>query len=332
MKKAFITGISGQDGSYLAEFLLEKGYEVHGLVQRVELEDPDRSLWRISHLLNRLTLHPSSIESYPSLFRIIGKVQPDECYHLAAASFVSYSFDEEFAIFNSNVNGTHNILSVIKECAPQCRFYFAGSSEMFGNAKTSPQDENTPFHPRSAYGITKVTGFDLTRNYRENYRLFACNGIMYNHESERRGFEYVTRKITSTVAKIKLGLAAELRLGNLDAQRDWGYAPDYVQAMWLMLQQPEPDDFVIATGIQHSVREFVIQAFNEVGLEWEKFVVVDPKYFRPAEAITLTGNPSKARDILGWFPTIGFDDIVSRMVQEDLTRLKRPETINTLNK
>ncbi len=322
MKKAFITGISGQDGSYLAELLLEQGYEVHGLVMRVELEDPERSLWRLSPILNRVILHASSIESYPSLFRIIQQVQPDECYHLAAASFVSYSFDEEFAIFNANVNGTHHILSVIKECAPQCRFYFAGSSEMFGKADSSPQNESTPFHPRSVYGITKVTGFHLCRNYRESYHLFTCNGIMYNHESERRGFEYVTRKVTSTVARIKLGMANELRLGNLDAQRDWGYAPDYVHAMWLMLQQPEPDDYVIATGTPHSVRELVAAAFGEAGLEWEKYVVVDPKFYRPAETIILSGDSSKARNVLNWSPSVEFPELVSRMVRSDLKRLE----------
>ena len=322
MKKAFITGISGQDGSYLAEFLLEKGYEVHGLVLRVELEDPERSLWRLSNVLDRVILHASSIESYPSLFRIIQQVQPDECYHLAAASFVSYSFDEEFAIFNANVNGTHNILSVIKEVAPHCRFYFAGSSEMFGKADVSPQDESTPFNPRSVYGITKVTGLHLSRAYRENYDLFTCNGILYNHESERRGFEFVTRKISNTVAKIKLGMANELRLGNLEAMRDWGYSPDYVRAMWLMLQQPEPDDYVIATGIAHSVKELVITAFEEVNLDWQKYVVSDPKYYRPAEAVILTGNAAKAHQKLGWSPVVSFDELIRLMVKADLSRLE----------
>jgi len=321
-KKAFITGISGQDGSYLAELLLEKGYEVHGLVQRVELENPDRSLSKISHIMDMIELHPSSIESYPSLFRIIEKIQPDECYHLAAASFVSYSFDEEFAIFNANVNGTHHIISVVKECAPHCRFYFAGSSEMFGNASVSPQNENTPFHPRSAYGITKVTGYHLTRNYRENYGLFACNGILFNHESERRGYEYVTRKITSTVAKIALGKASELRLGNLDAIRDWGYAPDYVRAMWLMLQQPDPDDYVIATGIPHSVRDFVELSFQEVGLDWQKYVVIDPQFLRPSEKTLLLGDAQKAGDHLGWQPSVDLPEIVRRMVRTDLDLLK----------
>lgn len=323
MKKAIITGISGQDGSYLAELLLEEGYEVHGLVQRLELEDPDRSLWRISHLLEKLVLHPTSIESYPGLFRIFERVQPDECYHLAAASFVSYSFDEEFAIFNANVNGTHYLLSVIKECAPQCKFYFAGSSEMFGKADRSPQNEDTPFNPRSAYGITKVTGFHLTKNYRENYGLFMCNGILYNHESERRGFEYVTRKISSTAVKIKLGLASELRLGNLDAKRDWGYAPDYVRAMWLMLQQDAPQDFVIATGQPHSVKELVSAAFSELDLDWEKYVVIDPQFYRPAEEHTLTGDFGKARRVLGWEPQIGFEEIVRRMVKADMKNLAK---------
>ncbi len=321
MKKVFITGITGQDGSYLAELLLEKGYEVHGLVQRLELEDTERSLWRISHLMNKITLHPGSIESFPSLFRIFEKVKPDECYHLAAASFVSYSFDDEFAIFNSNVNGTHYILSVIKESSPNCRFYFAGSSEMFGNATISPQNELAHFNPRSAYGITKVTGFHLTKNYRQSYNLFACSGILYNHESERRGFEYVTRKITSTVAKIRLGLASELRLGNLDAKRDWGYAPDYVHAMWLMLQQSEPDDYVIATGKPNSVKDFVAHAFQEVGLEWENYVIVDQKYYRPAEKYILTGDTTKAQKVLNWKPKVEFIDIVKRMVNADLNRL-----------
>lgn len=323
MKKAFITGISGQDGSYLSEMLIENGYEVHGLVQRLELEDPERSLWRISHILDKVTLHPGSIESFPSLFRIFEKIQPDECYHLAAASFVSFSIDDEFAIFNANINGTHYLLSVLKESAPNCRFYFAGTSEMFGNAAISPQNENTPFNPRSAYGITKVTGYHLARNYRENYKIFACNGILYNHESERRGFEYVTRKITSTVAKIKLGLANELRLGNLNAVRDWGYSPDYVRAMWLILQQPEPEDYVIATGEPHTVREFVSKAFAEADLEWEKYVTVDPRFFRPVESHTLTGDAAKARNSLNWAPTVGFSEIISRMVKADLARLEK---------
>jgi GDPmannose 4,6-dehydratase len=321
-KKALITGISGQDGSYLAELLLEKGYEVHGLVQRVEMEDPRHRLLRIAHLLDRITLHSASIESFPALFRVVERILPDECYHLAAASFVGYSFDEEFAIFNANINGTHYMLSVLHDCAPNCRFYFAASSEMFGKANCSPQDETTPFHPRSAYGITKVTGFHLTRTYRENYGMFACSGIMYNHESERRGYEFVTRKISSTVAQIKLGKANELRMGNLDARRDWGYAPDYVDAMWRMLQQQIPDDFVIATGEPHSVREFVQTAFSVVGLDWQPYVVVDPRFYRPAEEHILTGDASKARNQLGWSPRLHFEELVRRMVLADLKQLE----------
>ncbi len=321
-KTALITGISGQDGSYLAELLLEKGYEVHGIVQRVELEDAERYLWRIYPILERLHLHSASIESYPSLFRIVERIQPDECYHLAAASFVSYSVDDEFATLNTNVDGTHYMLSAIKEEAPECKFYFAGSSEMFGRAETSPQNELTPFRPRSAYGISKVTGYYLTRNYRESYGLFACNGILFNHESERRGFEFVTRKISHGVARIKLGHKHELRLGNLEALRDWGYSPDYINAMWLMLQQPQPEDFVIATGEVHRVRDFVETAFRVVGLNWHDYVIIDEKLFRPAEAVPLVGDASKDRQKLGWSPRVHFNELVERMVQADLIALK----------
>ena len=242
MKKALITGITGQDGSYLAELLLSKGYQVHGIVLRSEIEDPERAMARLSGVEREIVLHVGSIESYPSLHSIIEKVAPDECYHLAASSFVSYSFDEEFSVFNTNIGGTHNVLSALKNAAPQCHFYFAGSSELFGRARNSPQNEDTPFNPRSAYGITKVTGYFLTSNYRENYGMYACTGIAFNHESPRRGYEYVTRKIAHGVAQIKLGLLDKLVLGNLEAVRDWGYAPDYVKAMWQMLQQPEPGD------------------------------------------------------------------------------------------
>src|SRR5215210_8677441 len=248
MTRALITGITGQDGSYLAELLLEKGYEVHGIVRRVAIEDPEHRLWRILHLKDRLHLHAASLESLPSIYRVFQTVKPDECYHLAAQSFVAYSFEDEFSTLNANINGTHYVLSAFREAAPKARFYFAGSSEMFGESGISPQNESTPFHPRSAYGISKVAGFDLTRNYREAYGLHASSGILFNHESPRRGFEFVTRKITSHVARIKLGLAHELRLGNLEAKRDWGHARDFVRAMWLMLQQEHPDDYVISTG------------------------------------------------------------------------------------
>lgn len=321
-KKALITGITGQDGSYLAELLLKKKYQVHGIVRRVALEDPEHRLWRIRHIVDKLTLHSASLESYPSIFKVVQKVRPDECYHLAAQSFVSYSFDDEFSTINTNINGTHFILSAIKENVPQCRFYFAASSEVFGTATQSPQSELTPFHPRSPYGISKVAGFDLTRNYRESYGLFALSGILYNHESPRRGFEFVTRKITHTVAQIKLGLAQQLCLGNLEAKRDWGYAEDYVQAMWLMMQQKKPADYVIATGKTHSVKEFVALAFEHAGLDWKKYVVVNKQLYRPAEEKVLCGNSRRARRELKWEPTVTFKDLVRLMVDADLKKLK----------
>ncbi|MCE9533047.1 MAG: GDP-mannose 4,6-dehydratase [Planctomycetes bacterium] len=321
MKNALITGITGQDGSYLAELLLEKGYRVHGMVRRVAIEDPDHRMWRIRHLLDKVELHSASLESFASVFRVFSKVQPDECYHLAAQSFVSYSFEDEFSTLNTNINGTHHMLACLKEVTPKCRFYFAASSEMFGQVRETPQTELTPFHPRSAYGISKCAGYELTRNYREAYGMFAASGILYNHESPRRGFEFVTRKITSYVAKIKLGLADQLPLGNLEAKRDWGHAKDYVRAMWLMLQQEVADDFVVATGETWSVQQFVEIAFNYVGLDWRKYVVIDPRFFRPAEVHLLLGDPAKATKQLKWKPTICFKDLVEEMVQEDLNRL-----------
>lgn len=321
MKRALITGITGQDGSYLAEFLLEKGYEVHGIVRRVALEDPEHRLWRIRHILDKLTLHCASLESYASIFNVVAKVNPDECYHLAAQSFVSYSFEDEFSTINTNINGTHFVLSAIKQNAPKCKFYFAASSEMFGLAEESPQNEWTPFHPRSPYGISKVAGFDLTRNYREAYGLFACSGICFNHESPRRGFEFVTRKISHAVARIKLGLAKELRIGNLEAKRDWGFAGDYVKAMWLMLREDKPDDYVIATGQTHTVKEFVELTFDYVGLNWKKYVVRDKSLYRPAEVHALIGDFSKARKRFGWKPRVDFQELVKMMVDADLKML-----------
>lgn len=318
MKRALITGISGQDGSYLAEHLLSLGYEVHGLVRRVALEDPTRRFTRLDHLMERIKLHPASMESYPSIFSIISKYQFDECYHLAAQSFVAESFADGFSTMNTNINGTHYMLAALRELQPQCRFYFAGSSEMFGKVTESPQNEATPFHPRSPYGISKVAGFDLTRNYREAYGMFCVNGILFNHESSRRGFEFVTRKISSTVARIKLGRATELRLGNLDAKRDWGHAADYVRAMQLMLQQPQPDDYVVATGETHSVRDFCAKAFQLAGLDWQDYVVVDERFYRPAEVDLLVGDSTKARDRLGWAPTYGFEALIKEMVLADL--------------
>ncbi len=322
-KKALITGITGQDGSYLAEFLLERGYEVHGTIRKIALEDPVHRLWRIRGILDHVKLHAASLESFPSLFRVVNAVQPDECYHLAAQSYVAFSFEDEFSTLNSNLNGTHYVLAAVRECAPKCRFYFSGSSEMFGDAETAPQNEKTPFNPRSSYGISKVAGFYLARNYRNGNGLHASCGILYNHESPRRGFEFVTRKISSHAARIKLGLANELRLGNLDALRDWGHAREYVRAMWLMLQQDAPDDYVIATGRTRSVRDFVQQAFAHVGLDYERYVVVDQNLVRPPEQTVLVGDPSKARERLGWTASISFEDLVAEMVEEDLKALEK---------
>ncbi len=322
MKRALITGITGQDGSYLAELLLSKGYEVHGIIRRVALENPQYHMNRLANCVDLIHLHPASLESYASIYDLIDAIKPDECYHLAAQSYVSYSFDDEFSTINTNINGTHYILSALKRRAPDCRFYFAGSSEMFGKVTESPQNENTPFHPRSPYGISKVAGFDLTRNYREAHGIQAFSGILFNHESPRRGYEFVTRKITSHAAKIKLGLEKEIRLGNLQARRDWGHAREYVKAMWLMLQQDTPEDFVIATGECHSVEEFLDAAFSHLDLNYKDHVVVDEKFFRPSEVVVLKGDSSKARKKLGWSNTIGFGKLVEEMVENDYMTLK----------
>ena len=318
MKKALITGITGQDGSYLSELLLSKGYEVHGIVRRVALEDPQARMWRIRHILDKIHIHSASMESYASIFNIVSEVQPDECYHLAAQSYVSYSFEDEFSTINTNLNGTHYVLSAIKRQAPHCRFYFAASSEMFGNATETPQNENTQFHPRSPYGISKLAGFELTKNYREAYGLFAISGILFNHESPRRGAEFVTRKISKAAAKISLGMEKEIRLGNLEAKRDWGHSRDYVMAMWLMLQQDEPDDYVIASGISHSVGDFLETAFSYVDLDYRKYLVVDEELYRPAEVNILQGDASKAYEKLKWKSTVTFEELVKEMVDSDL--------------
>ena len=318
MKKALITGITGQDGSYLSELLLEKGYEVHGIVRHVALEHPQARMWRIRHLLDRIHIHSASMESYASIFNIISEIKPDECYHLAAQSYVSYSFEDEFSTINTNLNGTHYVLSAMKRQAPGCRFYFAASSEMFGKVKETPQDEETPFHPRSPYGISKMAGFELTRNYREGYGMFALSGILFNHESPRRGGEFVTRKVSSSAAKIKLGIENEIRLGNLDAKRDWGHAKDYVKAMWLMLQQDEPEDFVIATGVSHSVEELLEAAFKYVDLEYQDYLSIDETLYRPAEVNLLQGDASKALRKLKWSPETSFDGLIKEMVDSDI--------------
>lgn len=317
-RKALISGVTGQDGSYLAELLLEKGYEVHAMVRRVAMEDPEHRLGRVRNIQNELHFQPCSLESYPSIFRVLQTVRPDEIYHLAAQSFVSYSFEDEFSTLNTNINGTHYMLAAAKDVCPNGRFYFAASSEMFGGVGPSPQNESTPFHPRSAYGISKLAGFELTRNYREAYRMHASSGILFNHESPRRGFEFVTRKITSHVARIKLGEAIQLRLGNLDARRDWGHAREYVRGMWMMLQQDAPDDYVLATGKTHSVREFVQIAFDHVGLDYRDHVVVDPQFYRPAEVHLLLGDATKARQTLGWNYSSSLEDLIHEMVDADL--------------
>jgi GDPmannose 4,6-dehydratase len=329
-KKALITGITGQDGSYLAEHLLSLGYEVHGLVRRVALEDAARRFTRISHLLDRVKLHPASLESYPSIFHVVSQFEFDECYHLAAQSFVAESFADGFSTMNTNINGTHYMLAALRELRPSCKFYFAGSSEMFGKVAETPQRETTRFHPRSPYGISKVAGFDLTRNYREAYGMFCASGLLFNHEGPRRGYEFVTRKITSTVARIKLGLADELRLGNLDAQRDWGHAKDYVRAMYLMLQQAEPDDYVVATGETHTVRDFCERAFAEVGLDYERYVKIDERFLRPAEVDLLIGDASKARRELGWQPEYTFEEMIKEMIEADMAEaMKKSDRANT---
>ena len=318
-KVALITGITGQDGSYLAELLLSKGYKVHGIVRRVALEDEQHRLTRIQHILKDINLHAGSLESYATLFNIILKIKPDEIYHLAAQSYVAYSFEDEFSTFNMNINGTHYVLSALKESAGKdVRFYFAASSEMFGKVQQVPQNEKTPFYPRSSYGVSKVTGFHLVRNYREAYKLHASSGILFNHESPRRGFEFVTRKISFAAARIKKGLQKKLKLGNIKAKRDWGHAKDYVEAQWLILQQDKADDYVIGTGEQHTVEEFAQKAFNHVGLNYKDYIEIDDHLIRPTEVNSLLADYSKAKKVLKWKPQISFDDLVSGMVESDL--------------
>jgi len=319
MPKALITGITGQDGSYLAEFLLERGYEVIGMVRRTSTTNFDR----IRDFQDRITIVQGDLLDQVSLIHLLQEHRPDEVYNLAAQSFVPTSFTQPVLTGEFTALGVTRLLDAIRIVDRSIRFYQASSSEMFGKVQEVPQRETTPFYPRSPYGAAKVYGHWITVNYRESYNLFACSGILFNHESPRRGLEFVTRKISHGVARIKLGLAHELRLGNLEARRDWGYAPDYVRAMWLMLQQDHPDDYVVATGETHSVREFCQEAFDYVGLDWEKYVVVDPKFYRPAEVDLLVGDPSKARRILHWEPTVTFQQLVRIMVDADLAALRQ---------
>ena len=323
-KTALITGITGQDGSYLTELLLSKGYKVHGIVRRVAFEDETHRLWRIRNILDDITLHAGSLESYAGIFNILMKIKPDEIYHLGAQSYVGYSFEDEFSTFSMNINGTHYMLSAVKEFVERnTRFYFAASSEMFGKAEETPQNENTPFYPRSAYGISKVTGYHLVKNYREAYNLHASNGILFNHESPRRGFEFVTRKISYGVARIKKGLQKKIKLGNIKSKRDWGHAKDYVQAMWLMLQQDKPDDYVVGTGEQHTVEEFAKKAFDYVGLNYKDYIEIDENLKRPAEVDALLANFDKAKKVLKWQPKFSFDNLVKNMVENDLKNISK---------
>jgi GDPmannose 4,6-dehydratase len=315
-KRALITGITGQDGSYLAELLLEKGYEVFGATRRLSASN----YWRIEHLLDRITLLPADLLDQLSLIRALEKSQPHEVYNLAAMSFVPASWDQPMLTGEFNSQGVTRLLEAVRVVDPGIRLYQASSSEMYGKVREVPQVESTPFYPRSPYGVSKVFAHYITVNYRESYNLFAVSGILFNHESPRRGLEFVTRKVTDAVARIKLGLTDSLKLGNLDAHRDWGFAGDYVRAMWLMLQQPAPDDYVIATGESHSVRDLVEIAFGHAGLDWEKHVALDPALLRPAEVDHLIGNPAKARAQLGWAPSVDFAGLVRMMVDADLAR------------
>lgn len=318
-KKALVTGLTGQDGSYLAELLHDKGYEVHGLLRRssqpVDL--------RLGHLADFVHIQHGDLTDSLSLREILSKVQPDEIYNLAAQSHVAWSFKTPESTFDITGAGCLRLLEAMRQTSPHSRFYQASSSEMFGLVQETPQSERTNFHPRSPYGVAKVAAYWATVNYREGYDMFACNGILFNHESERRGEEFVTRKITLAAAKIKLGLQKKLMLGNLDAKRDWGYAPEYVEAMWRMLQQDKPEDFVIATGETHSVRDFCEAAFSHLDLDWQKYVEVDPNFYRPAEVNLLIGDPSKAKKELGWEPKVSFKELVAKMVDADLEVLQK---------
>ena len=317
-KRALITGITGQDGSYLAELLLAEGYQVYGTIRRLSAPNT----WRIEHILDRITLLPADLLDQLSLLKVIEEVRPQEMYNLAAMSFVPASWDQPMLTGEFNAQGTTRVLDAVRRVDPTIRLYQASSSEMFGKVREVPQTELTPFYPRSPYGVSKVFAHYITVNYRESYNLFAVSGMLFNHESPRRGLEFVTRKVSDGVARIKLGMQDKLGMGNLDAHRDWGFAGDYVRAMWLMLQQDEPDDFVISTGVAHSVKELIEVAFGRVGLDWEKYVYQDPALIRPAEVDHLLGDCSKAKRVLGWEPKVDFKQLIEMMVDADVARLR----------
>ena len=318
-KTALITGITGQDGSYLAELLLSKGYSVHGMVRRVAAEDKLHRFWRLKSFMNKITIHAGSLESYASIINIITKIKPNEIYHLGAQSYIDYAFKDEFSTINTNINGTHFLLSAIKEFSPKTKFYFAGSSEMFGKVREIPQNEKTPFHPRSVYGISKVAGFDLTRNYREAYNLFCCSGILFNHESPRRGLNFVTRKITHSLARILAGKEKKIYLGDISTKRDWGHAKDYVRGIWMILQNNKPDDFVLSTGKNYSIEDYIKKVFKILDLNWKNFVKTNTKNFlRPSEVRNLKGDSTKARKILKWKPKYSLNNLCKEMLINDL--------------
>ncbi|MCZ6917625.1 MAG: GDP-mannose 4,6-dehydratase [Gemmatimonadetes bacterium] len=321
LPKALITGITGQDGSYLAELLLQKGYEVIGVVRRTSHD----SCQRIEHLISDITVVAADLLDQHSLTSVVGDCKPDEVYNLAAQSFVPTSWQQPVLTGEFTALGVTRLLEAVRLAHPAARFYQASSSEMFGRVRQTPQDESTAFYPRSPYGVAKVYGHWITVNYRESYDLYTVSGILFNHESPRRGLEFVTRKISAAVARIKLGLAQELRIGNLDAKRDWGFAGDYVESIWRMLQQPEPTDYVVGTGVAHSVREVVQLAFGHAGLDWEKYVTIDPAFVRPAEVDVLLANPAKAKEELGWEPTVSFEELIRMMVDSDLKRLGKSQ-------
>tara|TARA_Y100000590_G_scaffold284110_1_gene319650 strand:- start:1267 stop:2244 length:978 start_codon:yes stop_codon:yes gene_type:complete len=322
-KKALITGISGQDGSYLAELLLSKGYIVHGTIRKISYKKNYNQLWRIQHLLKKLKLHLVSLDSHTDISDLIKSLQPDEVYHLAAQSYIDHLFNDEFSTLNTNINGTHHVLSAIKETSRHSRFYFAGSSEMYGKVKQFPQNENTPFNPMSTYAISKIAGFNLTQYYRDEYNIYASSGILFSHESPRRGLEFVTRKISHGVAAIKANAKKKIVLGNIKSKRDWGHAKDYVKAMWLILQNEKPEDYVVGTGKTHSVEEFLKKSFELINLNYKDYIIIDKNLIRPSEASNIVADYTKAKKNLMWKPEITFDNLILDMVKSDLDLIKK---------